>query len=410
MKIAIFFLAFFLSASAHAQYGYIRVIVPKLQPGHHWQVQLHANGRPIGPGFSHEGGGFGWQRLEKEHLNPNGTTTQIYASYGPLATNGCSFDFHVAFSMDGQTELMQFSNFKAPRDGNTGSIPLGLGCGKNGNRLCSSNSALQSKIAEQANAKAVERFNEWKREYDDRLSRRREDIRRQEKELAAEIAKLETPDFSSAEKILEAKVQEWEKETQRQQLEQAEREQGKQPAPEEGKPADLAKAAEQNVMGEAIVGAGTFHARLGEFIAREKDFQEASRSESSPTEIRQGEKAVADMEFVRRNVFQGDGFVHVMGEAAGLTVRYKAPSYVSSGITLCEITSGRKVCIGRKLSDEEIFVKACSLAIKHFPLWKRAREWFLSSSRTSAEAALGKQIERYFRHGGCKALEEETGR
>lgn len=101
---------------AHAaDYGYLRVVVPKQNAKHEVPVQLFANGKSIGS-FSHRTTGISRITLDASRLNSRGATTPLRAQYGDFQSKGCEFDFRIEFSFSGDfsRDGINLGSFRAP--------------------------------------------------------------------------------------------------------------------------------------------------------------------------------------------------------------------------------------------------------------------------------------------------------
>jgi hypothetical protein len=394
-------MVFFCFSSIHAwaqtNLGYIRVVVREHNAAHRVNVELFANGNKIGPGFSHASSGFGWQALTVNNLSRNSRSTPIYAAYpAALAQMGCEFSYDIEFSLDGQSVISTFRNIRAPYNNNAGSIPLGLGCGRDGTRLCSSDPQLQQKIIQAANKVAKANYDRWKNEYNQRIQARENEAAARASLLSQELTQRNSPDFENLQKkFLEDRIGEWKAEADRQAREQIKRDSGEDTAPKEFSPENAAKigaeAAAVQKRQEAIaqldkISAGhvildmiELDKSIADMIHREQNFIQVARTmPGSEDEIRASEGTIEGMKIIRREALRGKTFLWTMKQVAKTGVDV-SPTWFSTAVKVCEIARGRELCIGHKLTAEERISSICSMGLDQIPYIKRAKEELESS-------------------------------
>ncbi len=410
-------------AQAQSNLGYIRVIVRLHTKGHYWPVQLYANSVPLGPTFSHESSGFEWRALTPANLSPNSKSTPIYAAYDPkIAAEGCEFDYEIDFSMDGRTAMQTFRGLHAPQSRNAGFIPLGLGCGRDGTRLCSSDAKLQQQIIQAANQNAKANYDHWKQDYNQRMQIRTDAAKQNADRLSNDLEQKKSPDFEEAQKkFLEERIKDWKTESDRMGREQMKLDSEPSKVPTEFNPTEMAKVASETAAaqkrseafaqlakteaGRVVVEIVELDKSLSDMIHREQNFLRAARTmPGSEAEVHFSEGLITSAEFLKREVLRGEHFLKTMKFMVKTGVDV-GPSWLNIAIKLCEAGRGREFCIGHDLTDAERFSALCSLTLSNSRYWKKVKD-LLEESRdsfggvaivrfgdsTAADGACGKMI------------------
>lgn len=415
----IFILTLFLSQhqAFGANLGFIFVRVTSApMPTHTYQVQLFANGHELGPKFAHADSGtdLGWHPLESFHLNPHGSSTTIYASYGSMAGTTCEFDYDVYFSMDGGSNPIRLGSFHAPSSPNSGTIPLGLGCGKNQDRLCSSQPAIEQQIIIDGNRAAKARFDTWMKDYSKALQDRQDKSEQVASDSAQKLQSTPTPDFDREQReFLDSKIKEWSQETQEMQQEQKDREAKNSGSAPDQSPEDIAKLAETQARRQAIavVGNTNIGGALMEYVAldnamadmieREKTFQSSIRGvPGSAEDVLASRRLVDSTKLMRREALRGETFLKSMRVVIKTGVDL-SPSWLKDSVKMCEVLSGRDLCIGHALTPEERAEKACGLLLRSAPLWARTKADILLDANTEIGQYVVKDGEKRAVNGLC---------
>lgn len=393
--LSLFISIIFYALAGHAQYGMILVKVPAVNPSHQTRVTLIVNGLPL-TSFSHSQSTTGWVPLRANHLSISQDQTPVTAQYN--LQQGCNFNFEIYFSMDGKTSFF-LGSFHAPNQAVSTSIPLTRKC-EFGMPLCSHNSTLQQPLIRAVNRARIAKFNEENREYNRRLRERYNKSIEQASVLENEFKAMPLPDFDQGQKVLEAKIQEWQSEFDKIKAQATQDEaNGKNTKTETSENlAEQAQAAVQNQnqaidpmqSGNIFQGIRTTWVRLDD-LAKNKEIEERQLNQDlensgqlTSVDKRTLELVEQNTNFIRRDFLRGKALKEVAQQMAeaGVTI---TGGLIEEAILSCELVTGQRLCFGEKLSNEEVAQKACELIVGKIYPAETVKEHFMGhgSSLTS---------------------------
>ncbi|MER8836802.1 hypothetical protein [Mesorhizobium sp. M0909] len=401
-----------------ADYGYIRVDIAN-HVEHDAKVQLFANGHPLGIPFDHATRDYPWQAVRLENLNARANSTRVTTKYSFQGSN-CEFDYFVEFTFDKALAPVRWGPYHAPRNTDAGQIPIGTLC-EGGMKVCSSNPALNEKLVAAYKSGLVAQFNRNKAEYDQRLRERAEQAREQELRMASSLRDQPPADFSRSDLILGEFLAEYQEEFDRIR-EQARNE--SQSALETTPDAEalVAQASEQaraearekavadlqrTTTGEIVVGIVQLDRSLAELVRQREREQRMFEEEGMalPGDAEELESQKQAVEFFRREILRGETFMKI---TTGLAERgIKKIPYLGTGITACEIATGRTMCLGQPLSVFERLEKACKYAAGKGLKWANASRFLFGDPANSTDRLFAKQFETYVKTGACSGLHED---